>query len=121
MALCSRRLGGGHDRHDGGTALVVANDDALLTGSNSLCGRDPTFGLLRPLSRVKRWTPLLLERGAGCQMQFRLRIYDPCRIPAFPFASTLPTATVSGRARSHCSKPFRPKDRSPRRPCIWVC
>lgn len=52
-------LGGGHDGHDGGTALVVANDDSLFAGSNSLPGRDPTFGRLRPLSRVKHWRPLL--------------------------------------------------------------
>jgi hypothetical protein len=33
----------------------------------SLCGGDPTFGLLRPFSRLN---------VRGCQMQFRLRIYD---------------------------------------------
>jgi hypothetical protein len=59
MALCSRRLGGGHDWDNRGAALVVANDDALPVGSNSLCGRDPTFGFLRPLSRLNVGATLL--------------------------------------------------------------
>ena len=66
MALCSRRLGGGHDWDNRGAALVVANDDVLLAGRNSLRGRDPTFGLLRPGSSAVSLRILTMAKTELC-------------------------------------------------------